>query len=280
MFVPIVGERVDAHRFIPDVMAKGALVTLSERELSDADYPYIQITSSLQAVKDIAEFYLQQLQLPVVGITGSVGKTSTKEVIASVLKEKYRTLKTQGNFNNELGLPLTVFRLREDDQIAVLEMGISDFGEMTRLTRIAKPDTCVITNIGTCHLENLGDRDGVLKAKTEIFQSMQPSGHIVLNGDDDKLATVDGYHGVKPVFFGLDAKHDVYADQIVSRGLKGVSAAFIWAKMLLMYWCRHRASIWSTMRLQQLLSAESTDLRSRRSKEVLKVWRRSVDVSR
>ena len=144
-------------------------------------------------------------------------------MIASVLKEKYRTLKTQGNFNNELGLPLTVFRLREDDQIAVLEMGISDFGEMTRLTRIAKPDTCVITNIGTCHLENLGDRDGVLKAKTEIFQSMQPSGHIVLNGDDDKLATVDGYHGVKPVFFGLDAKRDVYADQIVSRGLKGVS---------------------------------------------------------
>ena len=126
LFVPIVGERVDAHRFIPDVMAKGALATLSERELSDADYPYIQITSSLQAVKDIAEFYLQQLQLPVVGITGSVGKTSTKEVIASVLKEKYRTLKTQGNFNNELGLPLTVFRLREDDQIAVLEMGISD----------------------------------------------------------------------------------------------------------------------------------------------------------
>ena len=223
LFVPIVGERVDAHRFIPDVMAKGALATLSERELSDADYPYIQITSSLQAVKDIAEFYLQQLQLPVVGITGSVGKTSTKEVIASVLKEKYRTLKTQGNFNNELGLPLTVFRLREDDQIAVLEMGISDFGEMTRLTRIAKPDTCVITNIGTCHLENLGDRDGVLKAKTEIFRSMQPSGHIVLNGDDDKLATVEGYHGVKPVFFGLDAKRDVYADQIVSRGLKGVS---------------------------------------------------------
>ena len=223
LFVPIVGERVDAHRFIPDVMAKGALATLSERELPDAAYPYIQVASSLQAVKDIAEFYLQQLQIPVVGITGSVGKTSTKEVIASVLKEKYRTLKTQGNFNNELGLPLTVFRLREDDQIAVLEMGISDFGEMTRLTRIAKPDTCVITNIGTCHLENLGDRDGVLKAKTEIFQSMQPSGHIVLNGDDDKLATVDGYHGVKPVFFGLDAKRDVYADQIVSRGLKGVS---------------------------------------------------------
>lgn len=223
LFVPIVGERVDAHKFIPQVMEAGALATLSERILENADFPYIKVESSLQAVKDIAEFYLQQLQLPVIGITGSVGKTSTKEVIASVLKEKYRTLKTQGNFNNELGLPLTVFRLREDDQIAVLEMGISDFGEMTRLTRIAKPDTCVITNIGTCHLENLGDRDGVLKAKTEIFRSMLPSGHIVLNGDDDKLATVEGYHGVKPVFFGLDAKRDVYADQIVSRGLKGVS---------------------------------------------------------
>ena len=159
----------------------------------------------------------------VVGITGSVGKTSTKEVIASVLKEKYRTLKTQGNFNNELGLPLTVFRLRDEDQIAVLEMGISDFGEMARLTKIAKPDTCVITNIGTCHLENLGDRDGVLKAKTEIFQSMKPNGHIVLNGDDDKLITVREYNGVKPVFFGLNSERDVYADQIESKGLKGVA---------------------------------------------------------
>lgn len=223
LFVPIVGERVDAHRFIPDVMSKGALATLSERELPDAEFAYIKVESSLQAVKDIAEFYLEQLQIPVVGITGSVGKTSTKEVIASVLKEKYRTLKTQGNFNNELGLPLTVFRLRDEDEIAVLEMGISDFGEMTRLTKIAKPDTCVITNIGTCHLENLGDRDGVLKAKTEIFQSMKPNGHIVLNGDDDKLATVREYNGVKPVFFGLDDKRDVYADQIESRGLKGVA---------------------------------------------------------
>ena len=223
LFVPIVGERVDAHRFIPDVMSKGALVTLSERELENADFPYNQVGSSLQAVKDIAEFYLKQLQIPVVGITGSVGKTSTKEVIASVLKEKYRTLKTQGNFNNELGLPLTVFRLRDEDQIAVLEMGISDFGEMTRLTKIARPDTCVITNIGTCHLENLGDRDGVLKAKTEIFKSMNPKGHIVLNGDDDKLATVSEYNGVKPVFFGLNAERDVYADQIESKGLKGVA---------------------------------------------------------
>lgn len=223
LFVPIVGERVDAHKFIPDVMEKGCLAALSERVLADAEYPYIQVNSSLQAVKDIAEFYLEQLHIPVVGITGSVGKTSTKEVIASVLKEKYRTLKTQGNFNNELGLPLTVFRLRDEDEIAVLEMGISDFGEMTRLAKIAKPETCVITNIGTCHLENLGDRDGVLKAKTEIFDSLREGGNIVLNGDDDKLSTVKGYKGIRPVFFGLEADCDVYADEIESKGLKGVS---------------------------------------------------------
>ena len=222
LFVAIVGERVDAHRFIPDVMAKGApLASVSERELEGAEFPYIQVESSLQAVKDIAEFYLEQLQIPVVGITGSVGKTSTKEVIASVLKEKYRTLKTQGNFNNELGLPLTVFRLREEDEIAVLEMGISDFGEMTRLAKIAKPQTCVITNIGTCHLENLGDRDGVLKAKTEIFQYLKPEGHIVLNGDDDKLSTIEEYKGIRPVFFGLDKNRDVYADQDRQPGTEG-----------------------------------------------------------
>ena len=203
LFVPVVGERVDAHRFIPQVMEAGALATLSERVLEGADYPYIQVESSLQAVKDIAEFYLEQLDIPVVGITGSVGKTSTKEVIASVLKEKYRTLKTQGNFNNELGLPLTVF------------------GEMTRLAKIAKPDTCVITNIGTCHLENLGDRDGVLKAKTEIFQYVKRN--IVLNGDDDKLSTVKEYNGMQPVFFGNGDNASVTCENVESRGLKGMS---------------------------------------------------------
>lgn len=221
LFVPIVGERVDAHKFIPDVMEKGALASLSEKDLGNTDYPYIKVESTLQAVKDIAEFYLEELKIPVVGITGSVGKTSTKEVIASVLKEKYRTLKTLGNFNNELGLPLTVFRLREEDEIAVLEMGISFFGEMTRLSKVAKPDTCVITNIGSCHLENLGDRDGVLKAKTEIFTSLKDNGHIVLNGDDDKLQTVTGYKGIRPVFFGLDKRNEAYADEIVSHNLKG-----------------------------------------------------------
>ena len=129
LFVPIVGERVDAHKFIPQVMEAGALATLSERILENADFPYIKVESSLQAVKDIAEFYLQQLQIPVVGITGSVGKTSTKEMIASVLEQKFNVLKTEGNFNNEIGVPLTIFRIREEHEVAVLEMGISGFGE-------------------------------------------------------------------------------------------------------------------------------------------------------
>lgn len=220
LFVAIKGERVDGHKFIPQVMEQGALAAISEQELS-SDIPHILVTSSLEAVKAIAEYYLSGLHIPVISITGSVGKTSTKEMIASVLAQKYNTLKTLGNFNNELGLPLTIFRLRDEHEIAVLEMGISDFGEMTRLARIARPDTSVITNIGQCHLENLIDRDGVLKAKTEVFDYMQPKGTAILNGDDDKLRTIKEVNGKAPVFFGLDGHSDYFADQIESCGLKG-----------------------------------------------------------
>ena len=205
------------------IFEQGALCVISEQELEAPSGAYIQVDSSLQAIKDIAEFYRKQLDIKVVGITGSVGKTSTKEMIASVLSEKYRVLKTLGNFNNELGLPLTVFRLREEDEIAVLEMGISHFGEMHRLSKIARPDICVITNIGQCHLEFLGDRDGVLKAKTEIFDYLAPAGTIVLNGDDDKLATLQEVKGIQPVFFGIDSDRMISATQIHSLGLKGIA---------------------------------------------------------
>ena len=137
------------------------------------------------------------------GITGSVGKTSTKEMIASVLQTHYRALKTEGNFNNGLGLPLTVFRLREEHEIAVLEMGVSHFGDMDQLAQIARPDTMVITNIGTCHLEFLKDRDGIMRAKTEVFRYMKPSGHVILNGNDDKLRTIEEVNGNRPLWFGV-----------------------------------------------------------------------------
>lgn len=222
LFIAIRGERVDGHDFVDSVFEKDALCVLSEQELPEAKGNYILTESTLQAIKDIAEFYRQQLSAKVVGITGSVGKTSTKEVIASVLAEKYKVLKTLGNFNNELGLPLTVFRLREEHQVAVLEMGISDFGEMHRLSKIARPDVCVMTNIGQCHLENLKDRDGILRAKSEIFDYLSEKGAVILNGDDDKLSTIKEVKGIRPVFFGVESGREIYADEIKPRGLKGI----------------------------------------------------------
>ena len=156
LFVAIKGERVDGHTFIDAVYEQGAAAVVSQQRLENPKGPYILVDSTTQALKDIAAFYRNSLDIKVVGITGSVGKTSTKEMIASVLSEKYRVLKTAGNFNNEIGLPLTIFRLSEEDEVAVLEMGISDFNEMHRLGAIARPDICVITNIGLCRLENLG----------------------------------------------------------------------------------------------------------------------------
>lgn len=224
LFVAIPGERVDGHTFIGKAAEAGAAAVISERNLEDAPCPYILVENSLEAVKAMAAYYMEQMQIPVIGITGSVGKTSTKETIASVLSQKYQVLKTDGNYNNELGLSLTIFRLRGEDEIAVLEMGIDDFGQMHRMTKIARPETAVITNIGWCHLENLKTRDGILKAKTEIFDGLRTPGHIFLNGDDDKLITVGKTGETEPVFFGLDEKTcSYYADEIKSQGFKGIS---------------------------------------------------------
>lgn len=226
LFIAIKGARADGHAFIPQVMEKGALCAVSEQDLGDVSYPYIRVSSCEQALKDIAEHYRRSLDIKVVGISGSVGKTSTKEMIASVLSRKYRVLKTEGNFNNEIGLPLTVFNIREEHEIAVLEMGISNFGEMTRLAKVARPDICILTNIGVAHMENLGSRDGILKAKTEMFHYMNPCGTIILNGDDDKLRSFVPENGINPVYFGLDRNCPFFADHIVNRGLKGTDADF------------------------------------------------------
>ena len=232
LYIPIRGERVDGHRFIPDVFAKGALAVLSEEPLENPAGPYIQVASSEQALKDIAEFYRSTLGIKIIGITGSVGKTSTKEMISAVLSQKYNVLKTEGNFNNEIGLPLTILRIRREHEVAVVEMGISEFGEMHRIAKVAKPDICVMTNIGQCHLENLIDRDGVLRAKSEIFDFLKTDGHIVLNGNDDKLITVQEVKGVKPVFYYVedgtaqkaDLPYEITADAIENKGLRGLNA--------------------------------------------------------
>lgn len=222
MFVAIKGERVDGHKFVEATFEQGAVCALVEQK-PEIEGTYIVVESTLQAIKDIAEGYRKTLKAKVIGITGSVGKTSTKEMVASILGQKYKVTKTLGNFNNEIGLPLTVFRIQEDDDIAILEMGISDFGEMSRLTKIARPDICMITNIGQCHLENLGDRDGVLKAKSEIFECMQEKAAIILNGEDDKLSTIKDVKGVSPKFFGREENGDNYAcaKNIVDKGMEG-----------------------------------------------------------
>lgn len=203
LFIPIKGERVDGHSFIPQVFEKGACCVLSEVELENPAGPYIKVESSEEALKKIAAFYRQSLPIKVVGITGSVGKTSTKEMIASVVSQKYSVHKTAGNFNNEIGLPLTIFGIRQEHQVAILEMGISDFNEMHRLAEVANPDIGVITNIGLCHLENLGTRDGILQAKTEMFEHMKEGGVAILNGDDDKLATKKKVNGTASIFYGI-----------------------------------------------------------------------------
>lgn len=236
LFFAIKGEKVDGHRFIKQVFEMGAACVVTEKtpdqvaEETGEEYqnwgPYILVPDTLIALKKIAAFYRSRLSIPIIGITGSVGKTSTKEFISAVLSEKYNVLKTEGNFNNEIGLPITLLRIRKEHQAAVVEMGISDFGEMSRLGEMARPDICVITNIGQCHLEKLHDRAGVFKAKTEIFQFMAPDGEVCLNGEDDYLAKVGVVNG-KPVhYFGLSPKEEfeVFATDIENRGLLGSCA--------------------------------------------------------
>lgn len=241
LFVAIRGEKTDGHRFVPDVLKNGAACALVENAPEDGITPYILVSSTTKALRDLAAYYLPGLDVKVVGITGSVGKTSTKETIAAVLSEKYKVLKTEGNFNNEIGLPLTVFRIREEHEVAVLEMGISEFGEMERLSAIARPDIGVITNIGICHLENLGTRDGILKAKTEMFHHLKPGAAVVLNADDDKLSQITEVNGESPMFFSMEPNQRstsdtkagdgvnnaaAYATDIQNLGLRGMQATF------------------------------------------------------
>ncbi len=221
LFVPLKGEKTDGHKYIPQVLEAGALASLSENVLSGNPGNYILVESALEAMQRIAAFYRNYLGLKVVGITGSVGKTSTKEMIASVLKERYKVHKTAGNFNNHIGLPLTIFGLKKEHEVGVLEMGISDFGEMHTLASMSNPDICVLTNIGLCHLENLKTRDGILKAKTECFQHMRENGRVILNGLDDKLNTIKEVKGSSPVFYGREGDA-AYATDMTDLGLLGI----------------------------------------------------------
>ena len=219
LFVAIDGENVNAHKFIPDTIEKGALCVVSHEDLGDTDYPYILVESTGQALLDIAKLYRDSFDVKVVGITGSVGKTSTKEMIASVVAQKYHVHKTLGNFNNEWGLPLSIFQMNETHEVAVLELGVNHFGEMRRLSAVATPDICVITNIGVAHLEFFKTREGILQEKSSMIQDMKNGGTIILNGDDDLLSQMGPVKGSTPVFFGLGENSQFRADHIKPLGL-------------------------------------------------------------
>ncbi len=223
LFVPMVGARVDGHDFIENAFERGAFASLSLKELDECSGPYIIVEDTKIALKQIATAYRQELDIPLIGVVGSVGKTSTKEMLASVLGTKFNVLKTEGNFNNEIGLPLTICRIRAEHQVAVVEMGISDFGEMHRLGDIARPDMVVMTNIGQCHLEFLKDRDGILRAKTEVFDHMPKDGLVVLNGDDDKLASCDT-KGLRTIYYGFHGQ-EVAATDVLAEGMTATKAS-------------------------------------------------------
>ena len=220
LFVPLRGEKVDGHIFLRQAVESGAMLVLTASAEAAEGLPYIPVDDTKAALRTIAHAYLEDIGCKVVSVTGSVGKTSTKETIASVLSQKYKVKKTPGNFNNDLGLPFSIFTLEEGDEIAVLEMGINHFGEMDVLASIAPPDLSVITNIGECHLEFLGDRDGVLRAKTEVFRHLKEGAGVILNGDDDKLRTIREVNGKAPVFYGIDDPAEIYADNIEYLGME------------------------------------------------------------
>ncbi|MDR1558758.1 MAG: UDP-N-acetylmuramoyl-tripeptide--D-alanyl-D-alanine ligase [Clostridiales bacterium] len=219
LFIPLKGPTFDGHAFITDAYAKGAVAALSER----GGERVIAVESTLKALADIALYYRNRFSLPIVAITGSAGKTTTKDLTASVLSQGYKTLKTEGNLNNEIGLPRMVFRLDGSYTAAVLEMGMNHAGEIHNLSRIARPDICVITNIGVAHIENLGSREGILAAKAEIFDYMADDGVRVLNGDDDLLSksaeTERARDGRVITYSAKDSSADVWADEIQSEGL-------------------------------------------------------------
>ena len=217
LFVCLRGERFDGHSFASQAAQLGAAALLVDHPV-DADVPQLVVTDTGKALLQLAGWYRRRFQLPMVGLTGSVGKTTTKEFIALVLSAKYNTLKTQGNLNNEIGVPQMLFRLEDSHTAAVIEMGMNHFGEISRLTRAVAPTVGLITNIGVSHIENLGSRAGILQAKLEILEGMAPDAPLIVNMDNDMLRTVK--LGDRPLLtFAIDDQSaDFTATDIAEQG--------------------------------------------------------------
>ena len=215
LYVPIRGQVHDGHAFIESAFAHGALLTLAEQ---DTPYPHIRVPDARDALQSLARAYREQFSIPVVGVTGSVGKTTAKEMVYAVLSQQFCAYRTQGNLNNQTGVPQAIFGIEPEHEVAILEMGTNHFGEIERLSWMGEPTCCLFTNIGEAHIEFFGDRKGILKGKLEMLSHMRAGGAVIVNGDDDLLCTV------KPATrYGLDPAFDVYADSITEDGLFGVS---------------------------------------------------------
>ena len=213
LFCAIVGERFDGSDFIGDVVRSGCDTVLCQRVPDDVaatcDFTAVIVDDTVKAMGALASYYRSLSGAKVIAVTGSVGKTTTKEFVYTVASAEYKTHKTAGNYNNEIGLPLTIFELEPDDQVSVMEMGMSNLGEIERMSLIAKPDIALITNIGTSHLASLGSRENICKAKMEIIRGLAENGRVIVNGDEPLLFDKKEEFGERAEFFGI---HNRYAD--------------------------------------------------------------------
>ena len=230
LFVPLVGENYDGHDFIIDASKKGIHATLVEKNkkptcLNELENIYvIEVENTVKALKDISKKYKESFRIPFIAVTGSNGKTSTKDMISAVLSSRFKALKSEGNFNNQIGLPLTLFNLDKSHEFAVLEMGMSSFGEIEELVGIVNPNIAVITNIGMAHIENLGSKLNIMKAKMEISKNLSEEDILLFNGDDEYLKSIKLQKlRYRAISFGMDKTNDFYPEKIYDLGDKGVT---------------------------------------------------------
>ncbi len=231
LFIAIKGENVDGHMYIECAARNGAIATLvsDEQDTYIDEIVYIKVEDTIKGLQDLASWYRSQFNIPVVAITGSVGKTTTKDMVSSVLGRKYNVLKTQGNFNSDIGAPMTVLGLNKSHEIAVIEMGMDHLRQIAGISRIVKPDTAVITNVGVAHLEYLKTRENILKAKCEVFENMdENTGIAILNKDNDMLSTVD--NNFKKVWFGKENNADIFVKNVQVDYTDGVIKAEAYVK--------------------------------------------------
>ena len=214
LFVPIIGERVNAHKFIDSALKDGGAALTQEHDHAEGPHPFIRVADTLKAMQQIASYYRNKMSLPIIGITGSVGKTTTREMIAHVLKGKYRVFETIGNRNSQVGVPLTLDRLTSKDEIGVLEMGMSEPGQITILGEIIRPNAAVVTNVGVSHIEQMGSRDNICREKLDIQNGLAKNGVLYLNGDNDMIRKHIGYVTHSYKFFGFSEDCSYRAEEV------------------------------------------------------------------